>query len=223
MIIEVEDLAETRNPVSLSVHVFNGQIPIDRKTENRAEYSVHSVYSIYKNYLDLNEMSAAESSRFFVSVRCETAPVRFRIVAVLVQSELDTTGHTVSGEVCPGGWIYHHLNFGGVAASEDGHRRLGASSDDHEEEPQHIRFEITKYTGSLYTLARFGFVPVKLVPPYLDMVSSQHHVAIEQCNVTNGEYYLGILGGDICANSDVKATVFTGDCTELPWNGIRRC
>jgi hypothetical protein len=51
LVFEVADLSTGLNPQSLSVHLFTNIIPFDRRTENRAEYSVSSVYSVFKNFL----------------------------------------------------------------------------------------------------------------------------------------------------------------------------
>jgi hypothetical protein len=221
IIFEVEDLAETRNPVSLSVHVFSGHIPVDRQTENRAEASVHSLFTIYKNYLDLTQTKVG---RYFVGVKCKAESVRFRIVAVLVVAPL-ADGHHNKGEVCPGGWIYHHFEFSSnssAASGTGGHgRALAAEAAGGASSAGDLTFTITKFMGSLYALTMPDNPPVKRVPPYLEMPANQHHANIQLCGVSSGtRYYLGILGADDCSNYDVVATTSAHNasaCEPLPF------
>jgi hypothetical protein len=56
----VTDQSRGLNPESLSVHLFSNAIPVDRTTENRAEYSVSSIYAVFKTFLSLSEMSNAD-------------------------------------------------------------------------------------------------------------------------------------------------------------------
>eukprot|EP01044_Picomonas_judraskeda_P001185 COSAG03_NODE_65_length_15137_cov_3.350446_7_plen_940_part_00 len=101
--VEVENLSQHLDPEALSLYLYDGEIPANRVTELRQEYSADGVYSVTVN---ANEVRAGQ---YFVSVRCGHNPIRFRLLPRAIQAEL-YPGDIVSASVCPGSEILHFFD-----------------------------------------------------------------------------------------------------------------
>lgn len=123
------DLSPGFSPQALSVYLYLNNIPSDRHTENRAEFSVVSANSIYRNYLNLlsNFTKSSDVHTIYLSVRCGLQPKRFKILGDYVVSTPSNcalffsfsdiprqltkipNGDAIRGEVCLSAWIYHSI------------------------------------------------------------------------------------------------------------------
>ena len=102
--VEVEDLSEQLNPEALGLYLYDGEIPTNRETELRQEYSADGMYSVTVIATEVH------AGRYFISVRCGDEPVRFRLLAHAIHAKL-YPGDTVSGSVCPGSAMVHSFDM----------------------------------------------------------------------------------------------------------------
>ena len=105
-------MSEMNNPGSLEVHVFKEQIPEERVSELRSTRSFNRVYSVGKSYHDLQE------GRYYLTIRCGSAAVRFRILTLLIHAEVEP-GYGSHGEVCPKQWVHHFYYHGDQNATAE--------------------------------------------------------------------------------------------------------
>jgi hypothetical protein len=144
---------------------------------------------------------------FYLSVRCgPSAGARYKLLATEFRSNLEN-GVSVHGEVCPGGFVYHHWEhfFEGELRS--------------------VKFKLTMHSGDGAIAVRHGAsfaeAPLKLAPPYLELEAGMHHTEIEYCEakdaVTSHDHvYLLIAGGTHCLTYEVVAEEEPNDvCHEL--------
>jgi len=198
-VFEVEDLSETITPDALSAYLYEDNIPIDRHTENRQMTSSESIWSLAISYHDI------EAHNYFFSVKCGPEPKRFRVLARAVPAVMHD-GDLIHGEVCPGLWTYHSYMH------------------DDPDHPVHVKMSLMLHTGDLHYLTRHEHPPLKLVPPYgntdaLEQMMDHHATDVYLCNLEAGNHYLGLLGGDHCAEYEVGIEVLDAaaypDCAEL--------
>ena len=133
---------------------------------------------------------------YYISVKCGDADsASFKLLGTAIMSHL-VTGVSVHGELCPGGFIYHHWE----------HAYAG--------ELKSVKFRITKHGGDGSVMVRHGAsfdeAPLKLAPPYAHMDESVHHTYVEYCNasdavVTNDHVYVMIVGGEHCMSYEIVA------------------
>ena len=202
MVVTVEAIGTTRTPEALSVHMFKGSIPTNRQTEHRTQYAPDYVWGLGVSANDL------KTGVIFYSVKCGPKPVRFRILAQLVKSELDGAD-LISGSVCPGQWMYHSYQHDGSLSTDVAH---------------HIDFKLKMFTGDVEYLTQHDHPPLKLVPPY-GHASSEHQLAhhtedhVSICNVDHGKHFLALRGGIHCALYEVSVHIYTGACTPQAHTG----
>ena len=74
--------------------------------------------------------------------------------------------------------------------------------------------------GDAFYITKHDSVPLKLIPPYGHVDTSEHHgIYADICNVNEGEKaYLGLKGGGECADYDVTVEWFEGPCEEMEFN-----
>ena len=131
---------------------------------------------------------------FYLSVRCgPSAGASYKLLATEFRSALQN-GVSVHGEVCPGGFVYHHWEhyFEGELRS--------------------VKFKLTMHSGDGAIAVRHGAsfseAPLKLAPPYLELTPGTHHSEIEYCNakdaVTSHDHvYVLIAGGHHCLSYEL--------------------
>lgn len=76
---------------------------------------------------------------------------------------------------------------------------------------------IVKHTGDVDIVARHGYLPVKLVPPYEYMGEDEEVHDTLICGCYPGErIYIGMLGGTHCASYEIAVSRYTSNetCTE---------
>ena len=199
-LIEVEDLTALEgnpSPTALSLHLFDYEIPQDRKTDYKAERAIDGMYSIAINRHNFHEGTS------YPSVHCEGGDGvarRFRLVTYQIEQflALDKEFH---GEVSPGEWVYHSYTV-----PTDGM-------------PHNFTFHMVKHTGDLEVVVRHGVVPLKLIPPYVHVGVDDFEADTQVCNSQPGEVvYLGMLGGAHAASYEIVASELPqgASCVEPP-------
>ena len=98
---------------------------------------------------------------YYISIRCsDAAPASFKMLGTAIVSRL-VNDISVHGELCPGGFMYHHWE----------HAYVG--------EEKSVRFRITKHGGDGSVMVRHGAsfdeAPLKLQPPYTYMDETVEH------------------------------------------------
>ena len=105
-LVEVEDLtAATGNPdpTALSLHMYDYEIPQDRKTDHKAMRAIDGMYALAINRHNFHEGTT------YISMHCEgvgAASRRFRLVVYQIEEFL-TLDREYHGEVSPAEWVYH--------------------------------------------------------------------------------------------------------------------
>jgi len=243
LVVEAELLAtsagsDSDSPDAIELMLFEKSFPPggSYSTQFFAQKGKAGVWSVAISSHDLKQQT------YYVVVKgTDIHPVRFRIVAFLIESSL-VMGHRHHGEVCDSGWIYYSfnalsLNASSSSSSSSSHRRrlakasparalLESASDDdkgttHGSKAVHLSIHIWRYSGSFYTRLAHGFAPIKLVPPFTFLGMDTDDITINICNVGlkyHGEaetVYLGLLGNLGCSLFDVVAHTYVGgNCTE---------
>ena len=193
IVFEVEDLSSTQDPEALTVLLFEDTIPSDKHSELQTSFSSDGIYSLAISSHDLHP------GVFFLLVRCNRAPVRFRVAPLAIHTKLEE-GHVQHGELCPGGWIYHTYTVNSTEVPDP-------------TRPVHIRAHFWKYLGDFHALSRRDQPPVKLSPPYQTMGTLTHELDLDLCNVETGHVnFFALHGGDYCAVYDVILHVHQGPC-----------
>ena len=169
---------------------------------------------------------------YYISIRCsDAAPASFKMLGTAIMSHL-VNDISVHGELCPGGFMYHHWE----------HAYVG--------EKKSVRFRITKHGGDGSVVVRHGAsfdeAPLKLQPPYTHMDETVEHTYappsapplqvvmplpvgayappltcryVEYCNasdavVTNDHVYVMLVGGEHCMSYEIVAEDEPNDACE---------
>ena len=197
IVFEVQDLGtKGMNPESLSVHLFTDDIPVNRRTENRADTSVSAVFAVFKTFLSLNQMVNLDGDpveKVYLSVRCGPSPSKFRVLGEHVKASLKS-GHFSRGEVCSGNWVYHYITVPDDA-------NVTASLD----------VAMLAYEGYIDYTVSVAHPPVRIAPPYGEAWSN-HATDVTICEAEAGlMYYIGVRNSKErdahCAVYDIAATV----------------
>jgi len=167
------------NPEALKMYLhLDGSLPSDRaETEIFATKSVDGVLSVAVP----DGGVSLDAQAIFLSVRAGAAAVRFKVVAVVLATELEEDKHSF-GEVCPGSWVYYDFPV---------HSSGG------------VRFDMTKYEGSVSLKAMTEIKPVRLTYPFvtLNHDHDEEVTSIYVCGVADGDHaYVGVKGGAHCAS-----------------------
>ena len=193
------DLSRGLNPESISVHLFTNSIPVDRTTENRAEYSSSRIYAVFKTFLSLSEMTTADGSPLemvFVSIRCGASSSRFKLLGEHVTAHL-YDDHSVRGEVCAGNWVFHYIDMPSTANSS-------ATLD----------VALTAYEGIADFTVLVSHPPVRIAPPYGHAGENVQAADVLICEAEAGErYYIGVQASEAsqgCAVYDIIAHIDLG-------------
>ena len=191
LIFEVENL-DKRNlrPEALGIYIYKGNLPADRHSETKEEFSADGVWGIVVSEHDL------KSGSYYLSVKCTgEQSVRFRVLALLSESNLHI-GEPVHGEVAPGSWAHYHFEV--PEASEV---------------PYRVTFQLKLFTGDVKMRTTVDYPPIKLIPPYQVTEETEHraggayeHIPIEisVCVPSGKIEYLGVLGGSHFASFQVS-------------------
>ena len=181
LIFEVETLSKEVRPEALGVYLFKDEIPTDRETEVKTEYSADGIWGIIVSEHDL------KVARYYLSVRCTgEEPVQFRVLAELSHSDLKV-GEIVNGEVGPEAWTHYHY-------------KVPASST----VPYRVTFLLTLFTGDVNLRTSVDYPPIKLIPPYESADVMQFRVGgdyeftpkrISVCVLPDHTEFLGVVGG----------------------------
>ena len=166
MIVEVEALTDDLDPQVLGLYLYEGSIPMDRRTERYQETSGDNAYSVGINYHDLHD------GDYFISVRCGDAPMHFRLVSHLVHAGVQEH-HAQHGSVCPGQFVYHYFD---VPTYDEGND---------------VTWSFELHSGDVYYLTRHAHAPLKLTQPYDHADSEDHvlhrtHTEVQNCHVLDG-------------------------------------
>jgi hypothetical protein len=197
IVFEVQDLGtKGMNPQSLSVYLFTDEIPVNRRTENRADTSSSAVFAVFKTFLSLNQMINLDGDpveKVYLSVRCGPSPSKFRVMGEHVKASLES-GHFSRGEVCSGNWVYHYITVPDDANAT-------ASLD----------VAMLAYEGYIDYTISVAHPPVRIAPPYGEAWSN-HAVDLTICEAEAGLiYYIGVSNSKErdahCAVYDIAATV----------------
>jgi hypothetical protein len=239
LVVEAELLVTTAgsdSPDAIELMLFAGELPLDGnyKTQFFAQKGKAGLWSVGISAHDLKQMT------YHIVVKgTDVGPVRFRVVALLIESEL-VLGHRHHGEICESEWVYYTFNALSLNSSSSSsslsssHRRrlananarslLESSSDDkgttHGSQAVHLSVHVWRYSGSFYTRIAHGYAPIKLVPPFTFVGSETDDIYIHICDVGLHDgvaetAYIGLLGGQECALFDVVAHSYVGgNCTE---------
>lgn len=93
--------------------------------------------------------------------------------------------------MCENIWLYHIVDIPTVSSRNF-----------------NIFLNVKKYSGDFDMFARKGVVPVKRVPPFLNMHKARLDGNVSMCGVEPGErVYVGMLGGSECASYEVVVTM----------------
>jgi hypothetical protein len=199
-LIEVEDLTAATgqpDPTALSLHMYDYEIPQNRKTDHKAMRAIDGMYALAINRHNFHEGTT------YISMHCEgvgAASRRFRLVVYQIEEFL-TLDREYHGEVSPAEWVYHSYTV-----PTDG-------------QPHNFTFHLIKHTGDLDVVIRHGVVPLKLIPPYTHVGSSDYEADTMVCNSKPGEVvYLGMLGGAHAASYEIIASELPpgAHCEEPP-------
>ena len=206
--LELRDAVNDPNALELLVYV-DGEVPISRETEFFSKHATDGIFSVTINVLEMQyrlckatncaddtvckhvcagdaahhearqrllgaTATAAGSGAsggshdlvFHAAVRCGAASgQRFKLLATEIASH--ATDRWVHGEICPGDFVYHHWE----------HDEAGEYRD--------VRFEILKHEGDMSAMVRsapsFAEAPMKLAPPYLEVLEGESHASIDMC------------------------------------------
>ena len=220
IVFEVETITGGYELGGISIHLFEGEIPLSRRTEQVSRVPDGSIYSLAIPAVEL------KAGAYYLSVQCGPNPQRFRTIAFEIRGRISGPGDAVHGEVCPREWIFHSIapTFNGTSDnssssdSSSSGRRLGdrvglsrralaASSGEAAvmQPGDHVKFTFSKHAGDFYFMTLIGdHPPSRKQPP------SRHLNANEEvdfgifCNVQPGNrYWIALLGGTHCAMYDL--------------------
>ena len=90
-------------PGAISIHLFQGTIPLDRKTELVATEPDGSLFSIAIPSIEL------QVGPYYLSIQRGASAQSFRTVAFEIRGKLDGPGDVVHGEICPREYVYHSI------------------------------------------------------------------------------------------------------------------
>jgi hypothetical protein len=80
-----------------------------------------------------------------------------------------------------------------------------------------VRFDVTKYEGSLSLIARSEERPMRLTYPYVPLTipNQEETTSVYGCDLSVGdELYLGVKGGSECSSFSLTPHFFDGDCSD---------
>lgn len=206
LVIEIEDIMVEDNPYSLQVAVYvetSRFRPLASHPQtflaNQEAYATSTVskrkiYAVGIDNVKLEALMCGVNcqrtglAKIAVLVRCNSKPVRFKVLTAYTQVELIPFFPTV-GEVCPGSWIYHTY-----AVNTTNTATL-------------IRFQITVNKGHIY----YAMTRWERPPNFASCNANEKHVGIssrsvEICTERSSVVqtaYLGIRGGRSCSNYEV--------------------
>eukprot|EP00238_Polyblepharides_amylifera_P013736 CAMPEP_0196598392 /NCGR_PEP_ID=MMETSP1081-20130531/94295_1 /TAXON_ID=36882 /ORGANISM="Pyramimonas amylifera, Strain CCMP720" /LENGTH=1715 /DNA_ID=CAMNT_0041924083 /DNA_START=22 /DNA_END=5170 /DNA_ORIENTATION=- len=115
-VLEVHDALNDIDTSAITVSLYYGAIPSNRKTQFYDDFSNDHVFAVAMNVWDLLV------GEYFVSIKCGPRPVSYTIIPELFSAHLSDGGH-VAGEVCPGNFVMHFVDVPEVngAAHHLGH------------------------------------------------------------------------------------------------------
>jgi len=180
------DASSKSNPEAVSVYLhLNGILPDDRTdTELFAVEAIDGTASLAVPTAMIQEHVTAA----FLSVRCGSSALRFKAVAVVLPAEL-VQDKLSFGEVCPGNWLHFSTMMPkGMAVGS------------------HIRFDVTKYEGTVSFIGQSTDRPLFLKYPYVvaEKLGVEESTSVYVCNLEPGEkVYLGAKGGSHCASFSI--------------------
>ena len=205
LIFEVQNLADGVMPHALGVYLYKNEIPPNRESAIKEEYSADGVWAIVVSEHDL------QAARYYLSVKCTgDEAVRFRVLAELSHSDLHI-GELANGEVGPETWAHYHYTVPDSAEMPQGYwlDHLGWAL------PYMVTFHLRLFTGDVKMRTAVDYPPIKLIPPYLSSDASEHRpggayennpMPISTCVLPGHTEYLGVLGGDHFATFQVSVT-----------------
>eukprot|EP00966_Prymnesium_polylepis_P055098 1273951-Prymnesium_polylepis.1 len=180
-LVEVSDASSTEghdNPTALSLHLYDH----DGATQAATYKAVNGIYSVAVN---LHNFAVGDTN---FAVKCEGAGERRYSVIVYQVEQILELGHEYHGEVCPGEWVYHSYYVPeGVSGN--------------------VRFHMVKHSGDAIVTTRHAYVPVKVVPPFLQLSEYEVQKDLDSCSSPAGEtVFLGMKGGKHCASYEISVS-----------------
>ena len=204
VVFDVEDLSKAIDSEALQVelHALKSFIPTPRDPTAVISTAAGRIYSMALDYTVLRE------GRYYVSVRCRSAMVRFRVSASLVKSKLDGVAK-VTATVSPNEWTYHYRKVTDADATDG---------------KPHLRWNVEIHSGDLYLAAeRESFPPGFATKNHYQLLKTQKTKKIEVliCNAKAEKHYLGVFGGSYKADYEVTSEMTGGNCStdQLPGYG----
>jgi len=113
MIFELTDSAEGEgaNPEAVSVSLYHGAIPADRRSETRVTRSKGGVYSLSMSKMEFRPfLEEGKVQDFIFGVQCGPAAVSFTAYLRFVVADLPFDGSELLGQVCPDDIILHTID-----------------------------------------------------------------------------------------------------------------
>jgi len=222
IVFEVELLTDQYEaaPGGLSLHLFQGSIPLDRKTELVSRVSDNGLFSIAVPSIELQVGS------YYLSIQCGASAQQFRAVAFEIRGRLEGTGDAVHGEICPEEYIYHSLkptfevNISDSSQSSSGgsgsqrRRGLAGSAAPEACSPgDHVQFTFTKHVGDFTFMSLVGdHPPTRKQPPSRTLHEGEVVDFGVFCNLQPGNrYWIALLGGGHCATYDLHVHKLAAD------------
>ena len=182
------DVNSQANPEAMKVYLhLDGSLPKDRTdTEIFSTTSVDGIISVAVP----DQGVSTEARAVFLSVKAGDSAVRFKVVPVVLSTKLEIDKHSF-GEVCPGSWAYYDFEV----QSSGG-----------------VRFDITKYEGSVSIKAETEIKPVRLTYPFISLThhKDEESSSIFVCGVALGDtVHVGVKGGAHCASYQLTPHVLS--------------
>jgi hypothetical protein len=217
-------------PDALSLHLWTGEIPIDRHAELKATQAAGGIWSVTLNAVELRTLlseGASNSSsgrrrglgvierqravarrltshdltpRVRVAVKGGPFAQRFKMLATVIPARIGAV--LERGEICPGQILYHMAPPGLTDA----------------------RFTFVKHEGDGAVLARSAAdssaIPLRLSPPYVSLATASVGGSVDVCGMSAGDTaYLAVFGGARCMEYEVRADGLEAEHCHPPHGG----
>jgi hypothetical protein len=219
IVFEVEVLADQFELGGVSIHLYQGAIPLDRATELVSDTPDNGIYSIAIPSIEL------QAGSYYLSVKCGANPQRFRVVAFEVRGKLTGPYDAVHGEICPHEWLYHSLvpTFSDADEADVSHRRrrlgrshrrlAGSGGVTEISTGSHLQLTFNKHAGDFIFMTMEGaHPPTRIQPPSRTMHSYDQLDYAIFCDVKPGNrYWVALYGGGHCATYDLSASLLPAD------------
>jgi len=208
------DPSSQGNHEALSIYLHLGEIPVKR--DSSEFFDKEAIDGVLSLAIPANSV-ADDVTEVALSVRCGSTAVRFKAAAIVIHSDLKEARHSY-GEICSGEWVTLSSYFTKFSIEsfiiaianilfEQVYYEFRLP---HDSATSTVRFDVTKYEGTVSFMARLQEQPIRLAFPFVSLVEAteEESTSVFACNVVAGEtVYLGARGGDHCATFTVTPLV----------------